>query len=661
MFEMDDRRMFENKGSMQYRKEISKIQNMKFPEFVWLNKNGSYCKKLTYIMENVQIEIDSDNRFIYFIDMRLIPDNFRGVVFDNISLDYRKIIQFGLEELKYKQEECTNKFTEDYNQVINALILLSKRIYLELLQRNDERTNWFSNMIQKKADSFEEAVQRILFLNMILWQTNHPLMGFGLLDTILEEVYEKDKECGIQNKDKVMCPIMDFYRTLHKYYWYKSHALVGDTGQLIIVGRTDFEGNYHYNDLTYCFIDGIKKLQFPDPKVLLRVSKDTPRDLMNCAMECIATGVGCPVLANDDVIIPKLIKNGIDQKDAYDYATAACWEPLIAWKCPFSNNLTVLNYMKSMENMFIREPLEKIDSFDSFVERYLFYLKHNLKAVKNSLWNRRFAYDPLVSIFIGNCKERKKDVSAGGAVYNDYGMTTIALGNVINAMCNIKEYVFEKKVYTLQEIRNILLTDFDKEEDLIEMLKRNPDKYGTDSHLALDLTNKIIDITCQNTLDFTNYMGGKLKFGLSSPAYVDVGKGSMASFDGRKKGEPFCVHISSPNAEAYTELVNFATSIELKENSYNGNVVDFITTPSFISENLVKFVDFVYGGIEKGFFEMQIGVTSSDMLISAREHPEKFPNLIVRVWGFSAYFNDLPEDYKNVIIKRALENEGKSA
>ena len=108
-------------------------------------------------------------------------------------------------------------------------------------------------------------------------------------------------------------------------------------------------------------------------------------------------------------------------------------------------------------------------------------------------------------------------------------------------------------------------------------------------------------------------------------------------------------------------MVNFATSIELKENSYNGNVVDFITTPSFISENLVKFVDFVYGGIEKGFLEMQIGVTSSDMLISAREHPEKFPNLIVRVWGFSAYFNDLPEDYKNVIIKRALENEGKSA
>lgn len=657
----NDKQMFERKGSAQYLEEIRRIQEREFPEFLKLNKDGSYCGRFMYIMEKCQIEINADNRFVYFIDMRLIPDNSRGVMFDNISVDYRKILQHGLEELKYGKEECSNKFALDYNQTIDGLIVLARRIYQELLQRNDVRADWFADMIWKKADHFEEAIQRILFLNMVLWQTNHPLMGFGLLDTILEDIYEEDKKRGMQSREKATETILDFYRVIHNYYWYKSHALVGDTGQLVIVGRTGVDKQYHCNDLSYCFIEGIKRLQLPDPKVLLRVSKDTPRELMKCALECIATGIGCPVLANDDRIIPQLLQNGIREEDAFDYATAACWEPLIAWKCPFSNNLTVLNYMKSMENMFMREPLEKIADFDSFVERYAFYLRHNLNAAQNSLQNRRFAYDPLVSVFIDGCKEKKKDVSDGGAVYNDYGMTTIALGNVVNAMCNIKKYVFEEKIYTLQNVKDILMKNFRGEEELIDILKKNPEKYGTDSPLALDLTNKIVDITCQCTSDFVNYMGGKLKFGLSSPAYVDAGRDTKASFDGRKAGEAFYVHISSPHTEAYTELVDFASSIELRGNSYNGNVVDFMTTPAFIRDNLEKIVDFVYGGITKGFFEMQIGVVSSETLLSAREHPELFPNLIVRVWGFSAYFIDLPDSYKDVVIKRALENEGKTA
>ena len=154
-------------------------------------------------------------------------------------------------------------------------------------------------------------------------------------------------------------------------------------------------------------------------------------------------------------------------------------------------------------------------------------------------------------------------------------------------------------------------------------------------------------------------MGGKFKIGLSAPSYVTASKDCKASLDGRKNDEPFLVHISSDNANAYTELISFSSKIDYGDNRFNGNVVDFVVSPNFIDDNYEKFVDFLMLSIRQGFFEMQMNVVSSKMLLEAKKNPERFPNLIVRVWGFSAYFKDLPEEYKNVIIERTLKSEGK--
>ena len=155
--------------------------------------------------------------------------------------------------------------------------------------------------------------------------------------------------------------------------------------------------------------------------------------------------------------------------------------------------------------------------------------------------------------------------------------------------------------------------------------------------------------------------GGRLKIGFSAPTYIIESKDEEASFDGRKNGEPFIVHISSDIPSlAYTELINFASKLDYTGNRFNGNVIDFMVTPSFIENNEEKFIDFLILSINVGFFEMQMNVVSSEFLLRAKVYPKEFPNLIVRVWGFSSYFNDLPEEYKDVLIERALRSEGKS-
>ena len=176
----------------------------------------------------------------------------------------------------------------------------------------------------------------------------------------------------------------------------------------------------------------------------------------------------------------------------------------------------------------------------------------------------------------------------------------------------------------------------------------------------IDLTNDITKFTSDIFASRNNMFGDKFKFGLSAPSYISKSPNVDASLDGRKNAEPFNVHISYENNQDYTELMRFASKLKYTEHRFNGNVVDFMVSPDFIRKNLEKFTDFIKLSLDMGVFQMQLNVVDSKTLIDAQKNPDKYPNLIVRVWGFSTYFNDLPKDYQDVLIKRALEHEGKS-
>jgi formate C-acetyltransferase len=383
------------------------------------------------------------------------------------------------------------------------------------------------------------------------------------------------------------------------------------------------------------------------------VNKNTPDDLLELSLKSILTGIGAPLFANDDVVIPQLIEFGIKEDDALTYTTSACWEPLIGGKSSSLNNRTVLNFLKAFDNMISRDNLSKIGCFDELIERYLFYLRRNIQAIKRVLAPHRFEYDPLLSMFIQGCKESHKDISQGGALYHNVGITSVAMGNLINSLINIKELVFEKKVYSLYDVRKILINNYEGYEELQTQLRDKDSYYGSDTEESIELVKRIMQVVSEEIDDFVDYQNGKMKIGLSGSAYMDIGRGFGASFDGRGAGEGFIVHISNEDNNGYTEIVNFASEMQYEKNLFNGNVIDLMVNPVFMTDNWNKFLMYLKLSIQRGFFELQMNVVSSEILIAAKNNPELYPNLIVRVWGFSSYFNDLPEEYKNLLIIRA--------
>lgn len=643
-------------GELYAWKENYKKNNLE--EYYHVSKTKSNSDIFDYICKNQSIDIGENERFVYFLDYMYLLDEVKGYQFGNITPDYITFIHSGLDGMRINGE---SRYVKEYNKTIDSIEILIDRIIDEINKSNTVNKNrkmeYFERMKSNGASHFEEAVQRVLFVNQIIWQTDHRLIGIGGLDKFLKDFYEDDKRNGHITQDDAENILKDFVKTLHMYYWFKSNMLMGDTGQIIVLGGSNAQGDYIYNDLTLMMIKVIKELALPDPKILVRVNKNIPDKVLEVAVDCMSSGLGSPLLSNDDVIIPRLIEFGVSNEDALRYTVAACWEPLVGGASVSLNNMTTFNFMRPMENMFKRDRLSTIKSFEELLDRYEFYLEKNLRAVKRVIDGAIFQYDTVMSLFIEGCQT--EDASRGGAKYFNAGITTVALGNVIDSLLNIKKYVFEEKRYSLFDVKKMIILDFDGNETTYAELKAANKRYAIDDDDVIELTKKIINMVSKYTVDYRTPYGGKLKFGLSAPTYIDASIGSNASFDGRKSGEPYVVHISNDTAESYTQVINFSAVLDYRDNRFNGNVVDLMTSPSFLKDNKEKFKLLLLGGIKKGFFQLQINVIGSDILMDAIEHPEKHQGLIVRVWGFSAYFVDLPDSYKKVLLERALKNEGK--
>lgn len=648
------------KCSGRLKKEFMEKNKQENYLFYKKHRLAPYNEVLEDICQNMEIpEPGCQDGFIYFFDPQYQFDTTRGYRFENLTVDYEKVLSAGLETLKYHSSEITNQFCEDYNRTIDSLLGLARRIYEK--HQGSRFGQYFLQMGSAPTKHLEEALQRILFVNQMLWQMGHRLMGLGHLDRILIPYYQKDIREGFLTREDALELLKDFLKTVHQFYWMKSNVLMGDTGQIIILGGLIEKGKYESNELTEIFIRAVLQLQLPDPKILLRVSSFMPRELMAEALTCMQTGIGSPLLSNDDVVIPKLLQYGVKEEDAYAYGTSACWEPLIAGKSASLNNLTYLSYPKVLQNTLEETPVQALDTAEGFWKNFDYQLELECKRIMAFLSDFRYQYNPLLSVFTTGCREKKKDVSNGGAMYSDYGFTTVGLSNTVNAILNIVEKVYRKHELTPGEMRVLLKSNFEGRADLVDELKHGEIYFGSDTEEAERLVNELLRKTSLYTEGFRNYMGGRVKFGLSAPSYIDAAKNAQASFDGRKENEPFGVHISSERSSSYTEIVNFASELDYEGNRFNGNVVDFMVSPHFIRQNFEKFVDFLLKSIEIGFFQLQMNVVSSTMLIDAKRHPEKYPGLVVRVWGFSAFFSELPESYQDVLIGRALENERRAS
>ena len=385
---------------------------------------------------------------------------------------------------------------------------------------------------------------------------------------------------------------------------------------------------------------------------------------MELSLETLNTGIGSPLFSNDEVIIDKLVEFGYSKGDAANYVVSDCGQPSIVGSDLGQNNIKFLSFLKPLNDFFDSETdrfLDNVLSFDELLNSYKYYLKREAELIISSLDSIEWNEDPLISLFTDDCNDNSADISKLGSKYNHYGITTLGLANTVNSLYNIKRLVFEDKKYTLNELNKMRKNNFKKDryQATFNELKNMRPCFGLTNKEILDIENEIVLFFEDCLKDYANEFGGKIKFGLSGSSHISAGRDTSASFDGRKDGEALSCNISFDSNRDFTEIFGFASKLDYGGCKINGNIIDLILPSDYIKNNIDNFSDFIYSSINSGIFQLQINVLSSKVLIEAKEDTLAYPNLIVRVSGFSSYFNDLPEEYQDFLIGRALMSEGK--
>jgi len=620
--------------------------------------------------KSIHLQRSTSERFQYSLDSytALIPDPGTAVI-GNITINYGSFLEGGFIALENAVHAAMNihgktDFLQGSLKTIGGLRFLAARIqkFSEAdpdLIRASRVKRAFSGMENSAAASLEDALQRILFLNQLLWQCQHGLNGLGRLDQILLHYYKMDLEIKGTTRNSALAAIKDFLALLHENYELKSSVLLGDTGQIVILGGLMADGRDACNELTELFLEAVGELHLPDPKVLFRVSSKTPRHFWSEAVHCLEKRTGSPLFSNDDVVIPSLVAYGYPLEDARNYGTAACWEPLIPGRSLDQGNLASLVFPaclpKALESTV---SLNSEEDFEYFLRLCEKELRNQVRLLLESNNHLRWCPAPFLSLFLDDCIGASKDVSEGGALFNNYGFTTVGLGNLVDSVANLHRLIIEEHSISFADLKIALHENFNDFRLLWDCLKEQSSRYGCDDPGVISFARRFLQIVEEEVHGRRNCLGGLFKFGLSSPNYVNSSSKFPATPDGRRNGEPFYVHISSGVAgQSPTDLVRFAGKLDYSGSKFNGNVVDFVLDPRLIESAEDKFCDFLEGAVRCGFFQMQMTIIDSATIYAAMKDPDKFPDLIVRVWGFSAYFKDLPQEYRQVVLERTLRSE----
>lgn len=589
--------------------------------------------------------------------------------FGNVILDFEKLLSTGLDGIKAEAEaELTDATGEERDflcGVIKSLaacdgIIERYRVRAEIDGRKGLAAA-LGQVPKRGARSYYEALLTVKFMVYALRLNRNVHTPLGRFDQYMKPYYELSKNVGATDEEiKELTEL--FFISLNFDTDIYLGVQTGDNGQSMVLGGMTPDGEDGANALTEICLAASEELKLIDPKINLRVNERTPISVYERGTRLTKQGLGFPQYMNDDVVIPALMAWGYDERDARNYAVAACWEFIMSGNAADIPNAASLNFPLSVERA--TKKLGECRDFDEFTE----LVKREVKAQVDELTRQHLEHldnpdlDPFVSAFVGDCIRNKKDVRRGGAKYNNYGMHGAGLSNAADAVTAIKVKVFDEKSVTPDELNAAIEANFEGFSELRNALIACP-KTGNNDALPDGIMRELAYTFADALKGKTTPFGGVWRAGTGSAMeYVNAAAVVGATADGRKAGEYYACSFSpslTARLSGPLSAVQSFTSFDLAPVCNGGPFTIEIHDAVFRNaEGEKKTAALVKAFIDRGGHQIQINAINRDKLLDAQAHPENYPNLIVRVWGWSGYFAELDKKYQDHVIKRAEFNFG---
>ncbi len=588
----------------------------------------------------------------------------------NLTPGFNYVLEIGLigvMEGVQKLEDSPSK--EAFVIVIESIKAFCGRV-MELLSVNDfepmdgvasdDVRRWISRVPWYPPSNFQEAIFAVWLLHLFCWYDNHGLMGLGRLDHWLWPYLQRDLEQGRMTETQALDLIKHFIKWLNNSQPRKSNLLLGDTGQVLVIGGVNSDGSEDVNPLSFLFMQALRELTTPEPKLVARINSASNDEYVSRLTELIRANLGYPLLCNDEVVIAALIKEGYLEEDARNYVVAACWEYLIPGNSFDQGNIGIISFLTPIETALDIAIHKNVKSFDDFIDIYenqLAMLIQEKVKIANSI---TFVPAPLLSIMYPECVKKGQDIAEGGARYNNYGFLGTGLADATDSLYVIKKAIFEDKILSLKQLEQMLRENFENNERTRLFFLNKFPKFGNDNEDVDKIATRVVNTFAFLTKQHKTHYGGIFRPGLGSAGeYIFAAKDIPATPNGRNKGDPCAVNLS-PSAGAPkhgpTAILRSITKLDLKQMGNCAVTEVSINAPSFRSPELetnqqwLKWL--IQAFVRLGGGELQFNIIDAKILRDAQLHPQLYRDLLVRVWGFNAYFVELPKEFQDHIIAR---------
>ncbi|MBQ4309397.1 MAG: hypothetical protein II772_06685 [Lachnospiraceae bacterium] len=658
----------------------------------------------------------ANNGALYFTKTGICPQPV-----GHFAPNYQKVIREGLASVKAEAEQRMldleekgfehddakkYRFYRGVVAVCEGMITFAKRYSAACAERAEAETDparkaEFTRMadtlgwiMENPCRDFRDAIQTVWFYQMcVLMDANMHGTSVGRFDQYIGDFAERDLAEGKITREEMQELVDMYYLKVAECnkVWAARTVLSAPgytSGQLITVGGVDKDGRDATNVITYMALEAVGRLVLHSPPQALRLHKDSPKELWDCALEVNKRAGGVPSFYSDESVMAALMAHrGVTLEDARNYCLIGCVEPSIGGsEWPACGGVGINSYMNFV-NVFLmainngKNPMPNMDGtpkteqfgpetgylyemtdIEQVKEAYLTQMRYWIKwnVILINMFeeiNKEFLPQPVVSACMVGCMESGRDVTEGGAKYNSTGLSGIGLGNVTDCFSMIENVVFKEKFCTMRELYDALLANWEGYEELHDYINGHRMHYGNDipevDRWAKWVAEEYADCANAQTGPRGKYAAGMYPVTMN----VVYGKFTHATPDGRVAGSPLSDGISALQGQdknGPTAILNSVGVFDQTKYS-NGTLLNMKFHPLTLAsedgfnklEQLMKVYFF-----EKGGMEMQLNIVSVDTLRDAQEHPGNYKDLVVRIAGFSAYFVDVYKAAQDDLIRR---------
>jgi formate C-acetyltransferase len=542
----------------------------------------------------------------------------------------------------------------------------------------------FTRIPAQPASSFYEALQSIFITHVVLHYENFQHgISFGRMDQYLYPYYKNDIENGSLTEDGaaelIGCFLCKAGELLPLFFDRATEYFSGlSSASGITLGGITSEGKDAVNDLSYLFLLAYDQVRLRQPNFHVRVNDDTAPAFMELCYRVLEQGGGLPAFFNDAEIIPALENAGITRQDAEDYSVVGCVE----WGCPGKSfpaagaafiNLPMALQL-ALHNGFLGmdkcgpqtgdpSPFKSIDDVVAAFKTQLDHLIELATEGNNAIeqTHARFRPTPFLSIVVDDCITNAGEINAGGAKYNSTGCQGVGLADVVDSLTAIEQLVFKSGKTGLPDLVGIVDRDFQDRPDLRAYILNKVPKYGQNDERS-NFFSHLVSLIYEDSVSVkVNPRGGRYAPGFwSMTTHQGFGVRTGSLPGGRLAGTSLANGISPANGR---DIQGPTASLSSAAGIYNACIANGYALNQKLDLIMMKKPGShaLMNGLIRGFFtsggmQVQFNIIDPNMLIEARRTPDQYRALVVRVSGYSAYFNDLTDPVKDELIERTLHD-----